>query len=350
MERREFLKLMGVGAGVVGTGALAAPSLAQDGGDAGMDMGTPEPTAPVSPEATPPVVDVAAVDAMDHHHQMGIQTFLDNMGTDDLFWHRPIDYTMDGDTKVFQMTCSEINWETKAGTSYPSFAFNGIVPGPEFRVTEGDKLRILVTNYMTQSTSVHWHGLLIPNNMDGVPFINQQPIKPGETFTYEFKARNPGSHMYHSHHNSTEQVTRGLLGSFVIEPLDKSREPVVDHEYTLILNNSAMGFTINGKEFPYTQPVTAKLGEKIRIRYMNEGLMIHPMHLHGMPQLVFAKDGWYLPMPYMADTLLIAPGERYDTVVDCTEPGIWAFHCHILSHAESRDGMFGMVTVLAVSE
>ena len=78
--------------------------------------------------------------------------------------------------------------------------------------------------------------------------------------------------------------------------------------------------------------------------------MIHPMHLHGMPQLVFAKDGWYLPVPYMADTVLIAPGERYDVVVDCTEPGIWAFHCHILSHAESRDGMFGMVTVLAVSE
>src|SRR5690606_27935085 len=97
-------------------------------------------------------------------------------------------------------------------------------------------------------------------------------------------------------------------------------------------------------------PIIAKLGDRIRIRYMHEGLMIHPMHLHGMPQLVIAKDGWPLPTPFMCHTLNNAPGARWDGLVDCTEPGASAFHCHILSHAESRDGMFGMVTALVVTD
>jgi FtsP/CotA-like multicopper oxidase with cupredoxin domain len=167
---------------------------------------------------------------------------------------------------------------------------------------------------------------------------------------YEFDVINYGSHMYHSHHNSAEQNTRGLLGAFIVEPRDKSREPQVSADYTLVLNDSSLGFTINGKGFPYTQPIVAKLGDRIRVRYFNEGLMIHPMHLHGLPQLVIAKDGFNLPMPYMVDTLNIAPGERYDVLIDCDIPGAWAYHCHILSHAEGRDGMFGMVTAVVVQE
>ncbi len=333
INRRDFLKVVGVsaiGAAAAGTGHIRAMdgdhgTSTQEGG---MDWQT-----------------------MNEHHQMGIQTFLDNIGKDPIFWRPPMEYTMDGDVKVFDLVVSQIDWETEPGKVFPAFAYNGIVPGPEIRVTEGDRVRINVTNELPdQSTAVHWHGLIVPNNMDGVPFITQPPIDPGMTFTYEFTVRNFGSHMYHSHHNSAEQTTRGLLGAFVVDPLDKSREPEVDGDYTLILNDSALGFTLNGKSFPYTQPIVANLGDRIRIRYMNEGLMIHPMHLHGMPQMVIAKDGFYLPVPYMCDTLNIAPGERYDVVVDCTEPGVWAFHCHILSHAESRDGMFGMVTALVVNE
>lgn len=293
---------------------------------------------------------VEDAETMDRMHGEGVQTFLDNIGKDTTFWRPPMEFTMDGDVKVFDITCEEIQWETKPGTVYPAMGYNGMIPGPEIRVTEGDKVRVNVTNNMTQSTGVHFHGVLVPNSMDGVPFVTQPPIKPGETFVYEFTTRNAGSHMYHSHHNAAEQVSSGLLGAFIIEPADKSREPQVDAEFTMILNDSTLGFTINGKEFPYTQPVAAKLGQKIRIRYMNEGFMIHPMHLHGLPQLVFAKDGYNLPVPFMCDTLNIAPGERWDVMVDCTEPGLWAFHCHILTHAESRHGMFGMVTVLAITE
>lgn len=334
MGRRDFLQLAGASIGGVGLSTLVRPELS----DHNHLMSS------VTAQTT------ESFQEMDNHHKEGVDIFLENIGKDPAFWGTPLEYTMDGDVKVFELLVQEVEWETQPGQSFPAMAFNGIIPGPEIRVTEGDKVRIVVTNEMSQSTGVHWHGLLVPNNMDGVPFITQPPITPGSTFTYEFPIRNAGSHMYHSHHNAAEQVTRGLLGAFIVEPKDKSREPEVTAEYTMILNDSGIGFTINGKSFPYTQPIVAKLGDRIRIRYMNEGLMIHPMHLHGIPQLVFAKDGFHLPAPYLVDTLNIAPGERYDVIVDCTEPGVWAYHCHILSHAESRHGMFGMVTALVVQE
>lgn len=333
MERRNFLKMMGVGAGAIGASALVRPANATD--ITGQNM-------PVRQD------DVPAWQVMNEHHQQGVNVFLENAGQDPDYWRPPMEYELDGDVKVFRFVCQEIDWDTGGGMIFPAMAYNGMVPGPEVRITEGDTVRFVVTNEMNEATAIHFHGLRVPNAVDGVPYVTQQPINPGETHEFEFLVRNAGTHMYHSHHNSAEQVTRGLLGAIIVEPADKSREPVVVKDYTMVLNDSALGYTINGKGFPYTQPLSAKLGERIRIRYMNEGLMIHPMHLHGIPQLVIAKDGYNLPVPYLCDTLNIAPGERYDVLVDCDEAGVWAFHCHILTHAEGRDGMFGMVTVLIV--
>ena len=154
--------------------------------------------------------------------------------------------------------------------------------------------------------------------------------------------------MYHSHRNSAQQTSRGLLGAFIIEPKDKRREPTYDSDYVMILNDVLGGYTLNGKGFPDTQPIIATLGERVRIRYMNEGNMLHPMHLHGLEQQVIAKDGWPLPQPFYCDTLTVAPGERWDVIVNAHTAGTWMFHCHILTHAESPMGMFGMVTVLIV--
>jgi FtsP/CotA-like multicopper oxidase with cupredoxin domain len=335
LERRRFLKMLGLGASTVGAAAFVQVAASSPRRDE-MNM------SPVKMQET--------ADEMDSMHEAGVKAFLDNAGKDPNFWRPRLEPKMDGDVKVFNIVCQEIQWETMPGTTYPAMAYNGLVPGPEIRVTEGDKLRLNFKNEMKQSTAVHFHGVRVPNSQDGVPYITEKPIKPGETRTYEFTAPNPGSHMYHSHHNAAEQVTSGLFGALIIEPKDKSREPVVDADYVMVLNDSTLGFTLNGKEFPYTQPIVAKLGQKIRVRYMNEGLMIHPMHLHGIPQLVFAKDGYNLPVPYMVDTLNIAPGERYDVVIDCDAEGVWAFHCHILTHAESRGGMHGMVTVLIVNK
>lgn len=322
VSRRNFV-------GGLGASALAVPTLAQ-------------PTHAMAADED------MTVDEMDAMHKETHEAFpapTEGKG------NQPLDFTMDGDVKVFELEASVFEWEYRPGEYAEVWGYNGMVPGPEIRVTEGDNVRFVFTNNLPESTTIHWHGLILPNAMDGVPYITQPAIKPGETFTYEWTIRegNTGSLMYHSHYNSAFQVTSGLLGAFIVEPKDRSKLPEYDKEYTIILNDGPIGgFSLNGKSFPAGEPLTAKQGEKILVRFMNEGLMIHPMHLHGMPMLTIAADGYPLPQPFMCDTLNIAPGQRWDAIIEATEPGVWAFHCHILSHVESPQGMFGMVTALIV--
>lgn len=283
---------------------------------------------------------------MDAMHERGVKMFpakTEGLGG------QPLAFKTEGDVKVFEVTCKEVNWEVDPGRKVKSMTYNGTVPGPEIRVTEGDKVRIICKNELTQSTSIHWHGLLTPNSMDGVPYITQPVIKPGQTFVYEFTVKNSGTHMYHSHHNAAEQVAAGLLGPFIVEPKDKSKSKWKwDKEYTMILNDGPHGFTINGKGFPATAPLVAKKGQKVLVRFVHEGSQMHPMHLHGMPMRVIAHDGYELAYDFLLDTLDIAPGQRTDVLIECEEPGVWAFHCHVLAHAESPRGMFGMVTALII--
>ena len=221
-------------------------------------------------------------------------------------------------------------------------------PGPRIEVVEGDKVRAIFKNNLQESTGIHFHGQRLPNNMDGVPHVTQDPIQPGDSFTYEFTARTTGSHMYHSHHNATDQVGRGLLGR-VHRPAEGPGGRYdqlygATQDIVWISNDSLGGFTINGRGFPATAPIVATLGEKIAIRFMNEGSMMHPWHLHGMPMHVVARDGYPLgSASFLCDTLGVNPGERWDVIINCEEPGAWAFHCHILPHAEGPTGMFGMV-------
>jgi len=258
--------------------------------------------------------------------------------------------------KVFDMTIEEIQHQIDAKKDpIAGLGFNGTWPGPRLTVVEGDRVRAIFKNNMHESTGVHFHGQRIPNNMDGVPHITQDPIEPGDSFTYEFTAKTTGSHMYHSHHNATDQVGRGLLGAFIVEPKDPAQRYDklygATQDIIWISNDALGGFTINGRGFPATSPIVATLGETIVIRFMNEGNMTHPWHLHGMPMRVVARDGYPLgSAAFTCDTLGVNPGERWDVVIRCEEPGAWAFHCHILQHAEGQDGMFGMVTALVVQE
>jgi manganese oxidase len=285
--------------------------------------------------------------AMNQMHEAGVKTFLAQPKT--IRGGQRMEYTLQDGIKVFDVIAKKVQWEVTPGQMVEAYTYNGVVPGPEIRVTEGDKVRVRLTNGLgDEATAIHFHGLLIPNAMDGVPFITQPPVNPGETFVYAFVARNPGSHMYHSHLNSAFQVTKGLLGAFIIEPKDKGSYPAYDKEYTMILGDGPLGYTLNGHGFPGTEVLTANKGEKLLVRFMNEGLMIHPMHLHGMPMTIVAQDG-YVNTPYHCDTVNVAPGQRIDALVECTEAGAWAFHCHILAHAESEMGMFGMVTALVVT-
>jgi FtsP/CotA-like multicopper oxidase with cupredoxin domain len=290
---------------------------------------------------------MSAADAMDAMHEAGMKAFpakTAGLGNQLL---KPV---MDKGVKVFELTAKKTKWETEPGKLVEAWAYNEQVPGPQIRVTEGDRVRIVLHNELPESTVIHFHGLELPNDMDGVPFITQPPVKPGKSFTYEFTVPNAGTHMYHSHHDSTRQVGLGLLGAFIVEPKEKTAYDSPDVDQVLVLNDGAHGFTLNGKSFPATQPIVTRVGQKLRIRFMNEGMMIHPMHLHGMHMTVIAKDGWAVPAPWRCDTLNVAPGERWDVIVNCNNPGTWAFHCHILPHAESDHGMFGMVTAVVVQK
>jgi FtsP/CotA-like multicopper oxidase with cupredoxin domain len=290
---------------------------------------------------------LAAAAAMDAMHEAGIKAFpakTEGKG------NQVLEPAIVKGVKTFEVTATQIQWETAPGQKVEAWAYNGQVPGPQIRVREGDRVKLTLHNKLTESTAIHFHGLELPNAVDGVPFITQPPVKPGESHVYEFTVPmgNHGSHMYHSHHNSAKQVGLGLLGAFIVEPRNPMPIEKVDVDHLMILNDGMHGYTLNGKSFPGTEPLKAKKGQKLRIRFMNEGMMIHPMHLHGMHMTVITKDGWPVPAPWKCDTLNVAPGERWDVVVNCNNPGVWAFHCHILPHAESDHGMFGMVTALIV--
>ena len=342
-DRRDFIRKGAAAAFVLpaivsGLGACAETKAA--------NRGTSAPDS-LPPAPSPALTRRAQADAMDAMHEKGIKAFpakTEGKGNQ-LFQPR-----MEKGVKVYDLTCEEIQWEVEPGRRAKAWAYNNQVPGPQIRVREGDQVRINLTNKLPESTSIHFHGLEVPIDQDGVPFITQPPVKPGESYTYEFTVPNAGSHMYHSHHNAALQVGQGLLGAFVVEP----RRPVASHradvDYVMVLNDGSHGYTLNGKGFPATEPIVCKQGQTVRIRFMNEGMMIHPMHLHGMHMTVIAKDGWDQPAPWKCDTLNIAPGERWDVLVNATNPGTWAFHCHILPHAESDHGMFGMVTALIVQQ
>lgn len=261
----------------------------------------------------------------------------------------PLTPKLDGDVKVFDLTIDEMEWKIdELMPPVAALGYNKQWPGPTIRVNQGDKVRAIFKNNLKETTGVHFHGVEFDDFFqDGVPFVTQKPIIPGEEYAYDFVARNPGSLMYHSHHNATDQVGRGLLGAFIVDPPQPQAE--YDREYIWISNDTLGGFTINGHGFPATVPVLAAQGEKVLVRFMNEGGMMHPWHSHGFAMEVVARDG--IPLgdaSFKCDTLGVNPGERWDVVITADRLGVWAFHCHILSHVEGIDGMFGMVSTLIV--
>jgi FtsP/CotA-like multicopper oxidase with cupredoxin domain/plastocyanin len=287
-------------------------------------------------------------------HEQGVKDFLAGEETD-TFGNQPLEPTMDGNVKVFDLTVEEIQWEVAKGQFVDAMAFNGQVPGPEIRVSEGDRVRFVVQNQMTEPFVLHFHGLTVPNSEDGVPYVTQPPVMPGEYWTYEFTIKDPpGMYVYHSHFNSAEQVGKGLFGALIVEPRNGDWVPVYgaqpDVEYTMFVGDGPLGYNLNGKSFPATQPLVADKGDWVLIHMANDGSLLHPMHLHGFHFMVVGEDGFPLAKQnrYMADTLVVAPGSRFDIMVKADYPGAWAFHCHILPHAEGPEGMFGMVTALVV--
>ncbi len=293
---------------------------------------------------------------------VGVPTATETLGG------QPLAYTLEGDVKVFELTAKPVRWPILKDVYVTAWAYNGTVPGPMIRVTEGDKVRIKIKNELPEATSIHWHGIPVPNNMDGVPPFTQKAIEPGETFTYEFTATPSGTFMYHSHVNTDRQIPIGLYAPFIIDPKTPPvKQPAVDEmlmlgEWTVGPNGETYPtmpmagaepnyFTINGKSFPETKQITVKVGDVVRLRLAGIGQFTHPMHLHGASFKIVATDG--NPVPEVAqltkDTIAVNPGERYDIEFTATNPGTWVLHCHVLHHV-TNDNVEpgGLITVINV--
>lgn len=342
--------------------------------------------------------------------------------------------------KVFRLTVNDVKFEISPGITVEGWGFNGQVPGPTIRVTEGDRIRIHFTNKTKDEHTIHVHGQTKPLAMDGVPYLSQRPVKKDETFTYEFTVNRTGTHWYHCHVDSGHHVDMGMYGAFIVDPKMESLK--YDREFTLIvdewpsghkhlhsgamtaagheetahgimtehkgvprhdegmknMNTLSLGgekqmapgmeemsengekkdtekkvtrttdgkqqrewypktynaydpvydtFTINARAFPYTEPLTVRQGEKVRVRIINAGYESHFMHTHSHRFLIVARDGNPVRDPVVQDTVEVGPGQRVDILFEADNPGVWPFHCHNLLHVSS-DNIYpgGMLTFI----
>jgi Putative multicopper oxidases len=271
----------------------------------------------------------------------------------------PAEVRADG-TKVFDLVAEITKWERAPGDVVDAWTYNGTVPAPSIHLNVGDKAEFRLTNKLPVATDLHLHGLNVENRFDGVAPITQPVIEPGETFVYEYTADEVAVAMYHPHFHSQIGMPNGMFGTIFVGqvPIPRGRtvggevvpaDVQISQELPMVVNDSGViGYSLNGKSFPATEPVVAKTGDWVLFHYFNEGSQIHPMHLHQFDQIVLAKDGYPLDSPYVADVVNVAPGERYSVLVKLDKPGTWIWHCHILPHVENEQGMFGMVTAIVV--
>ncbi|HEX5480788.1 MAG TPA: multicopper oxidase domain-containing protein [Dehalococcoidia bacterium] len=251
----------------------------------------------------------------------------------------------DGNVKVVHLTSSKFMWKFRDDQpAVEVWGYNNQIPGPTLHFRAGDHVRIYYMNNLDEASSVHWHGLVVPNSMDGVALLTQPPVMPGETFVYEFDMPDtPGTFMYHAHMDDMEQVGMGLSGGIIIDPKDGG-----DGKYTqdrlLVLNDIKGHYLINGKEFPNIDPFLVKTGDLLRVRMINiSPVESHPMHFHGHYTKVIAQDGMDLASgaaPRVENTVLVAPGQTIDVEVKMNAPGkgAWIWHCHVLAHVMGPDG------------
>lgn len=262
-------------------------------------------------------------------------------------------WTMDGDVKVFHLIAEPIRREFAPGFWVNCWGYNGSSPGPTIEAIEGEKVRIFVTNKLNEPTSVHWHGIILPNGMDGVAGLNQQAIQPGQTFKYEFTLKQHGTFMYHPHSDEMTQVALGMMGFFIIHPKG-GEDPPIDRDFAIFLHEwrIPMGaktpipfemldfniFTFNSVLYPKIESLVVKTGERVRIRLANVMMNSHPIHLHGHEFLVTRKGAQRLARSaqYTEVTISVAPGETRDIELIADNPGDWAFHCHKSHHVMNQ--------------
>ena len=255
-------------------------------------------------------------------------------------------FELDGNVKVFRLTSEVVKRKIAPFKTIDAWGYNGSCPGPTIQINQGDRVRVIFENRLPESTTVHWHGLEIPIEQDGVPWISQKPIPPGEKYTYEFTVHQEGTFFYHAH--SAMQEMQGQIGLFVAHP-EKPYKPRVDHDYAIVLqewavlpsnsvpNSAGMEFnwlTFNGVSAPAITPMIARLGSRVRLRIVNLGMDHHPIHLHGNQFVQTGTEGGRAPESswYPMNTVLVGVAQARVVEFDAKYPGSWMVHCHLPHH------------------
>lgn len=258
-------------------------------------------------------------------------------------------YVMKDGVKEFHLIAEPVKREFAPGMMVNCWGYNGMTPGPTIEAVEGDRVRLLVTNRLPEHTTIHWHGIILPNGMDGVGGLTQPHIKPGETFAYEFTLRQHGTYMYHPHADETVQMAMGMMGFLVIHP--KRRAQPIDRDFAVFLaewyvepgsftpNPNIMTdfntFTFNARAYPGTSPLVVRKDQRVRIRFANLSMDSHPIHIHGHFFRVVETDGGQLPdTAYWPETTMnVPPGTCRVVEFVADNPGDWPLHCHKAHHA-----------------
>ena len=282
-------------------------------------------------------------------------------------------FRMEGTVKVFDLHTSVIRWTILPGVTVDAYAYNGQIPGPRIHIRQGNRVRINLINGLPEETTVHWHGLILPSQMDGPAEITQKPIPPGGSYSYEFTAEQHGTYFYHPHAKPDRTQALGLYGALIIDPSNPADEVTADRDYVIQLQEWLMRegltypsmpmeggqpnfFTINGKSYPATHTIHMEVAETLKVRFIGtNNAFIHPMHIHGGPFEVVARDGETLSPSarFLADTVNVGPGQRYDVIWTARRPGKWLIHCHIPHHTTNNNaetqGGGGLMLIIDVS-
>lgn len=283
----------------------------------------------------------------------------------------PLGYEMHGDVKVFTLMAQPIKrFLTEGGMPDESiikasnrftggmrhmnppkeaklWGYNGSMPGSTIEAVEGDRIRVIMKNELPEPTSIHWHGLEVPNEMDGAAGVTQPPTPPGGTFVYEFTLHQVGTFMYHTGFNMMKQDGMGLGGFVVIHP--KKPKHRIDRDFAIMLQAFALEpgndrpnlvtmdfnwFTFNGKVAPDIEVMTVNQGDRVRIRFGNLAMSSHPIHIHGHTWKVVGTEGGPTPKAaqWPGSTINVPPGTTRDVEFIASNPGVWRLHCHKLHH------------------
>jgi len=264
-------------------------------------------------------------------------------------------YKMVGGVKEFHLVAEPVKREFVEGFTVNCWGYNGMSPGPTIEAFEGDRVRLLVTNKLPEGTSIHWHGVILPNGMDGVTGLTQPKIEPGETYAYEFTLKQTGTLLYHPHFDEMIQIALGMQGFFVIHPRDAGVRRV-DRDFAIMLNEWAIKpgtstpdptvmldfnvFTFNSRVFPGTDPLLVRTGDRVRIRLANLSMDSHPIHIHGHKFFVTGTDAGPIQKSAWVpeNTVNVPVGATRDIEFVADNPGDWAFHCHKSHHVMNQMG------------